>query len=353
VPVSPAPVLAMGKATLVYELHISNLSPTGLVLTGIEVRGVQAGAPVLASYRGAELQQRLQVLQFSGEKQPKNVLSGGQRAIVFMLLSTTPAQVPTALQHRFYFKSAVPADSAQAEQAVDYAGVQVQRVAPLVLGPPLHGRWLAVNGLSNDTGHRRSVTASEGRARIAQRYATDWVKVGEDGLLARRGDMAQNTNYYGYGADAVAVAAATVVAVKDGLPENVPQVKQRAVAITQETIAGNYVLLDLGQGLYALYAHLQPQSLKVKVGDKVKTGQLLGLVGNSGNSHLPHLHFQVANAASALGAEGVPYVLSTFVLQGIATTPAELVKGGFQPAAGAESTRKKEIPVQNAVVVLP
>jgi murein DD-endopeptidase MepM/ murein hydrolase activator NlpD len=353
VPVPPLPVQALGQAHLVYELHITNLSPGGLRLTGVEVRGNEPPAPALATYRGAELEQRLLVLQFSAEKQPKQVLGGGQRAIVFMLLSIDPARAPGTLQHRFYFKSAPAADSAQAEQVVEYSGVPVQQGRPVVLSPPLRGRWLAANGLSNDTGHRRSVTAVEGRARIAQRYATDWVKVGEDGLLARRGDLSQNVNYYGYGAPALAVANATVVAIKDGLPENVPQVKQRAVAITPETIAGNYVVLDLGQGLFALYAHLQPQSLQVKVGDKVKTGQLLGLVGNSGNSHLPHLHFQVANAPLALGAEGVPYVLRSFGQQGIAGASAELVKGGFRPAAGAETTRKAELPVQNAVVVFP
>jgi murein DD-endopeptidase MepM/ murein hydrolase activator NlpD len=62
--------------------------------------------------------------------------------------------------------------------------------------------------------------------------------------------------------------------------------------------AGNYVLLDIGGGRFASYAHFQPNSLKVKVGDRVKLGQVLGLVGNSGNSDLPHLHFHITNAAS-------------------------------------------------------
>ncbi|MDQ2771151.1 MAG: M23 family metallopeptidase, partial [Bacteroidota bacterium] len=139
--------------------------------------------------------------------------------------------------------------------------------------------------------------------------------------------MSQNTNYYGYGAEVLAVAAGTVVAVQDGLAENVPQTKKWAVPITLETIAGNYVLLDLGTGHFALFAHLQPQSLKVKVGDRVKFGQVLGLVGNSGKSELPHLHFQLVNAASPLGAEGIPYVLKSFLMQGTIKSTAEIVKG--------------------------
>ncbi len=171
--------------------------------------------------------------------------------------------------------------------------------------------------------------------------------------FARNGDLSQNANYYGYGADALAVADAVVIGVKDGIAENVPQTKARAVPITPETIAGNYVLLDIGGGRFALYAHLQPQSLKVKVGDKVKLGQVLGLVGNSGNSDLPHLHFHIVNAASPLAAEGVPYVLKSFLMQGIVKSNAEIAKDGFKPDASAESKRQMEIPVQNAVVFFP
>jgi murein DD-endopeptidase MepM/ murein hydrolase activator NlpD len=144
-----------------------------------------------------------------------------------------------------------------------------------------------------------------------------------------------------------------IVGVKDGIPENVPQTKARAVPITLETMAGNYVLLDIGGGHFALYAHFQPNSLKVKVGDKVKLGQVLGLVGNSGNSDLPHLHFHIVNDASPLGAEGVPYVLKSFSLHGIIKSNAEIAKDGFKSDKSIESKRQMEIPIQNAVVVFP
>ncbi len=177
---------------------------------------------------------------------------------------------------------------------------------PLVINSPLRGRWIAANGLSNDTGHRRSLYPINGQLYNAQRFATDWVKLGDDGLIARNGDLSQNANYYTYGAEALAISDAVVIGVKDGIPENVPQTKACAVPINLETIAGNYVLLDIGGGHFALYAHFQPNSLKVKVGDKVKTGQVLGLVSNSGNSDLPHLHFHIVNAPSPLASEGVP-----------------------------------------------
>jgi len=72
--------------------------------------------------------------------------------------------------------------------------------------------------------------------------------------------------------------------------------------------------MDLGRGNYCMYAHLQPGSLKVKAGDRVKRGQVLGLLGNSGNPTEPHLHFQVMDGPSPLGAEGLPYLIDSFEL---------------------------------------
>jgi hypothetical protein len=334
---------------LAYELHITNFSRTNLVLTGVEVLSDDAQKTSLANYRDAELVKRLIVISpAAADSQEKNVIGGGQRAIAFLMISTEAA-VPNALRHRLFFKSTDAADNK--EQTVEGMRVAVQNSKPLIIASPLRGTWIAVNGFSNDTGHRRSVIPIDGTARIPQRFATDWVKLGDDGLIARGGDLSQNANYYTYGAEALAVADGIVVGVKDGIPDNVPQTKARAVPITLETIAGNYVLLDIGGGRFASYAHFQPNSLKVKVGDRVKHGQVLGLVGNSGNSDLPHLHFHITNAASTLGAEGVPYVFKSFVMQGVLKSNAEIIKGGFKADSNTENKRQMEIPIQNAVVV--
>jgi murein DD-endopeptidase MepM/ murein hydrolase activator NlpD len=58
-------------------------------------------------------------------------------------------------------------------------------------------------------------------------------------------------------------------------------------------------------------------SVRVKTGDTVKEGQVLGLMGNSGNSDIPHLHFQVVtDIPSFLGAEGYPHVYRSFDVTG-------------------------------------
>lgn len=354
IPFAPIPVRAINKMYLAYELHVTNFSRGNLVLTCVEVLADDARASSLANYRDAELLKRLAVIGGTPESQEKNVIGGGQRAIVYLLITADGSSVPGALRHRLSFKPIDAETAASAdnkEQIVEGMRVAVRNEKPLVIGSPLHGRWIAANGLSNDTGHRRSIIPIDGQARIPQRFAADWIKLGDDGLIARNGDLSQNANYYTYGAEALAVADGVVVGVKDGIPENVPQTKARAVPITLETIAGNYVLLDIGGGRFALYAHFQPNSLKVKAGDKVKIGQILGLVGNSGNSDLPHLHFHIADAASPLAGEGVPFVFKSFVMQGAVKSNVEVVKGGFKPDAGAENKRQMEIPIQNAVVV--
>jgi murein DD-endopeptidase MepM/ murein hydrolase activator NlpD len=107
------------------------------------------------------------------------------------------------------------------------------------------------------------------------------------------------------------------------------------------------VILDLGKGRYAFYAHLQPGKIPVQVGDKVKRGQTVGFVGNSGNSTEPHLHFHISDGNSPLGSDGLPYVLPSFEVQG---------RGwGWKPTGPNASTEKrlKEIPLENEVVRFP
>jgi peptidase M23-like protein len=215
----------------------------------------------------------------------------------------------------------------------------------LVISPPLRGgEWLAANGPANASGHRRALIPVGGRSHIAQRVAIDWVQLREDGQSST-GDKLKNENYRCYGAEALAVADGMVVAVKDGIPQNIPGANSRAVPITLETIGGNHVILDLGQSRYAFYAHLQPGSLRVKPGDRVRRGQVLGLVGNSGNSTEPHLHFHISNANSPLASDGLPYAFESFEQQGQGW--------GWKPTGAAAVKHVMEMPLQNAVVRFP
>ncbi len=313
VPVAPTAFKADGKIHLVYEFHVTNMSSWNCVLAGLEVESGDTSSRVLASFSQANLEGMIQPL---GMKVPvKSQIAPGKSVVVYMWITLEGIDrlegVPATLRHRLSVKLG---DYPQT-LTLDIHPVSVA-TNPIVIGPPLSGdRWVAANGPSNTSGHRRALIPTEGRATIAQRFAIDWVRVDDSGET-HHGDPLDNNNYYAFGAEALAVADGVVTEVLDGVPLNVPGIDSRAVPITLENVGGNHVVLDIGNGHYAFYAHLQPGSLRVKLGDKVRRGQVVGLVGNTGNSTEPHLHFHISDATSPLGAEGLPYALTSFELQG-------------------------------------
>ena len=344
VPIVPTAFKGDGKTHLVYELHLTNFAPMELTLSRLEV--LSTDGKVVAKYEDRELSERIMRpgLASSSDKQR---LGGGMRAVLFLWVTFDSASVvPAAIRHRLTTRIGGQSGGGGEASAMEVIGEGPEikvRTDPIVLSPPLPGsQWVALNGPSNISGHRRAMFPFGGAARIAQRFAIDWVQLGDNGQTFT-GDRLKNQNYRCYGVEALAVGSGTVSAIKDGIPENIPGPTSRAVPITIETVGGNHVILDLGGGRYAFYAHLQPGSLRVKVGDKVKRGQVLGLVGNSGNSTEPHLHFHISNSNSPLASEGLPYVIESFEVQG---------KGmGWKPSSeSAVDRRRMEIPLQNAVV---
>jgi len=155
----------------------------------------------------------------------------------------------------------------------------------------------------------------------AETFAIDFVAVNRQ-EVGHTGDGSQVGQYFYYGADILAAKSGKVVEVVTDLPDQIPN--QDPVATTLQTAAGNHVIVDMGNDRYALYAHLQPHSVTVQVGDLVNEGQKLGLLGNSGNTTGPHLHFQVRDRPSPLKANGVPFVFDRFLLSG---TVADSVNG--------------------------
>jgi murein DD-endopeptidase MepM/ murein hydrolase activator NlpD len=174
-------------------------------------------------------------------------------------------------------------------------------------------------------------------------------------IYARDHRGRRNTDWYGYGQPVLAVADSRVAAVVDGIPDNTPGENSRAVPMRVGTVLGNYVVLDLGARAdcgahrFALYGHLQPGSLRVQAGDSVRRGQVLGTIGNSGNSDGPHLHFHVTEAADSAAAplrgEGVPFVLDTFTV--VAHDPERVAQRARLTALGSH---RGELPVEGDVI---
>jgi hypothetical protein len=341
VPWVPTAFPADGKQYLVYELRITNLGRPDRALQQVDVLANQT---VLASWSGDSLKAiTTRIGEAPGGE--TRLIPGGRQSLVYVLVTLPAGSEPGTLSHRILSThpdslSAPAHDTLIGPSLSPDPGAPVPLIAPLKGGP-----WLAANGPGNLSGHRRTAIPLGGQARIAQRFATDWVKLGPDGRLWQ-GDSTRNENWYGYKEPLVAVAPGTVVAVKDGIPENTPLSPQRAVPITLETVGGNHVILDLGGGKYAFYAHILAGTITVKLGDQVRPGQTIGLLGNSGNSDAPHLHFHLGDQPSPLGTEGLPFVIDQYEKLGVATAN---FMAKWTPA-GQPETRRGELPLQNHIV---
>lgn len=329
-------------AFLVYELHVTNFEARELTWTGLDLLDGTSGATIL-SLADTALARDMTRLGATGSQvtlQNRPRLGAGQRAYVYLYAPLATGQRPTAIRHRLTMTDSV------ATRTIATREIPVTQEAAVIGAPLKGGNWLAGNGPARNSGHRRALIPINGAPAIAQRFAIDYVMINSVGSTYI-GDRLKNESYGAEGVEALAVADGIVVATKDSIPENVPGPASRAVPITLETVGGNHVILDIGSGRYAFYAHLKPGTLRVKLGDRVKQGATLGLVGNSGNSTEPHLHFHLSDGNSPLGSEGIPYVHETLEVVGRCTS---MMVGC---TVGTTETKRRAMPQANEIVRFP
>jgi hypothetical protein len=344
IPHAPVIVPVGGVRRLVYELHITNLGADSITLTRIDVLHGDRPDAAIGELHDAELQAALGRPGLAKLPADPRELGAGLRAVAYMWLPLHDGVAPAAVAHR------IAADVAGSERITQGGRAPVSRAPVIALGPPLRGeRWVAVYGPGIDRGHRRFLYTLDGHTRIPARFATDWKKLGEDDRFAPPG-ASEVTQWYGYGADVLAVADARVVDARDDVADDTAIGDRRPIAL--EHASGNYIVLDLG-GRYAFYEHLKPHSLRVKPGARVRRGDVIAQLGNTGSSSTgPHLHFHVADAAAWLAGEGVPYVFDQLTLLGTFQSPdrAEATLPIAELPTGLAARRRRELPSPSAVV---
>jgi hypothetical protein len=318
----PQPVLASdGRRHLAYELLLINRSfnpPAKVALRSVKAL---AGGKVVGSLTG----KRLAAVTFPfGGTEPGSVLGKGEAAYVMMDVSFPPgAKVPRRLAHRISVAPQPPNPVVATSYQAAPTTVLRQRAA--IVSPPLRGDgWIVGNGCCAElTSHRAGLLPVDGALHEGERFAIDFIQVQPSGLLGT-GPLDQLGSYPYFGDEVVAAAAGKVVTVVDGLPETPPGALPPTTAARA---AGNHVVVAMGKRRFALYAHLQPHSIRVEVGDRVAAGAMLGLLGSSGNSNAPHLHFQLMDGADPLASNGIPYRFDQFSVSGVLANFGGLFEG--------------------------
>ena len=217
-PIEPWAFEADGRWHLVYELQVTNLGKWDCLLTRLDAVTGDSGVKPIASYSGTELEG---MIDRPGQTVSEKAKVGpGAFAIVYMWLTFDKAEdVPAKVSHRIAMKIG---DYPEAI-TLDGAAVSTDRKPVVVISSPLQGEdWVAANGPSNTSQHRRAFIPVNGRAYISQRFAIDWVQLNPDGKTYQ-GDSEDNKNYRAYGREIHAVADGVVTSTQRWNPAKYPE----------------------------------------------------------------------------------------------------------------------------------
>lgn len=160
-----------------------------------------------------------------------------------------------------------------------------------LLSLPFSGRWLVFwGGDTKELNYHHNVRN--------QRFALDFLGADERGRT-RKGPGAKNEDYLCFGREILAPADGVVTEAIDGVRDNAPG------SMNPFSALGNAVVIQHRDGEVSVLAHLKQGSVRVKAGDKVARGQVIGLCGNSGNSSEPHLHYHLQNTPVVQDGTGI------------------------------------------------
>jgi hypothetical protein len=370
----PVPVKGTdGRFHIVYEVLLTNNTPVPMGVEGFEVRdartrrvlarlsgpslaanmGPVAGPPAPSTNDPPDLKPVAALSEDAGSDAATSMASS-QTSVVWLDVKVRSAR-PRLLEHHIVASSRPPPGT-----QFSFSGL-VGRVqtggAPVVIGPPVGpGIWVADEGCcTNPTHHRRAVPAFNGELLAVNRFAIDWVLV-DSSHRAWIGDPTRLSSYLSYRQPLIAAASGRVVSTHDGVHSNPPQgVLPGSPPI--KDFAGNYASIRIGPRRFLLYAHMVPGSLRVRKGQQVRRGQVIGLLGNSGNSSTPHLHFQVSDRPGFAPVDSLPFVFNRFALLGQITDEFSDEDLALRPTgdlafapAGPPRLRRQELPLDRNVL---
>jgi Peptidase family M23 len=363
---APAPVRGSdGRIHLAYELLLTNVTPLPVRLRRVQVLRASTGQALL-TLAGRSLRTELTPVGApSGDESTDDPASSSSTTMpssatwVVWLDVSLPGRsaIPRRLEHRVTGEIIRPKGAPAVRFSDVIEPVHTSRSPATVLSPPVKGGiWYMSEGCCTDnTHHRRGLAPINGQLAVPQRFAIDFFMLNSR-MQAWSGDPSKITSYFSYRQPVIAAAPGLVVDSEDGLPNNPVLPNPPPIPPIGQTV-GNHVTIQIGPGLYVLYAHLDPNSVKVHIGEWVTRGQLLGLIGTSGNSTTPHLHFQIMTTPEFFPTDSVPYVFDRFRLLGRVPVRIWDDNLGLQPTgtlpfvpAKPAGVHRDELPLDRAVV---
>ena len=364
-----------GKFHVAYNVVLQNASGIPATIRQFEVVDATDSTKILASFADKQLVDpacgfgNCNRLRGLPSAPVQNAIIPPQEARVLFVdfaFDSLEAAPRFVMHHLFFNGASSPVTSNPVP--VDYTVVpySISAPGPIVIGPPLKGKnWIALNGCCEPGWpHRSTPLPLNGNLVGGQLFAIDWKQTNDEGAFYT-GDKTKNESYVDYGSEIIAVADGTVTATLDGQDANAPGVLPAddpvlGPKLTVENVDGNHIVLDIGSGAYVFYAHLLKGSLLVSEGDKVRKGQALAKLGNTGNANASHLHFHAMNGPSVLGSPGIPYVMDAFEYQGqisaqqLANADDYLTGNFFGPSRlAAPESRKDQLPMAWSIVNFP
>lgn len=204
----------------------------------------------------------------------------------------------------------------------------MEHIETIPVESPLKGEWMVINSPGTKV-------PSHGTDYFAQTYAfdflqVDWthkhIKFHKKSTLSYILGKVHLSDCYCYGKPIYAPISGIVVEAQDGYPERDPVQPIHDISIALKNawlfnpekqniqdIAGNYIIIE-GDEAFTFLGHMQKDSIKVKKGDKILSGDLIGNIGHSGNSTAPHLHFQLMDSPDPNTAKGIPCCFKKYEL---------------------------------------
>jgi len=238
--------------------------------------------------------------------------------------------VPETIIHRLYFTDTINNES------VSFEGGELKPRTdekPLIINPPVKGNNLCFMMQSSSTYHFHVLFFLDGGIHSGERFAFDemtfasnWFDYDTIDNAVCSGDPHLNESYFNYGDTLYAVAKGEIVEKVDGRPDRHGDLGDTPLNTIDE-FNGNYLILKIAENQYAFYCHVIPGSFMVDKGETVVVGQPLGLLGNSGNSSAPHLHFHICDGLDVWKSNGIPFVFNSYTKIGdVYTGPSAAVE---------------------------